>query len=368
MVKGLLLCVIILAVVSDAAGPIDGLFLNMHITHHAGTSLFKLAKANGLHLDGVNGNFNLSPTTNIGSISQLSANDVLKKWRTPVTNDYHSWSNRNHVVSTPDEVQSVKPIRNYVSLEQELLDNVWDVLPLSDPSVHSMIAMRNPISRVLSGDGSMPKMIGHPPNYHTWMHIHTNYAIRYVAGIGKRTYNPSKYRLEGQHHLITEATYLKAVERLKKFDHILITEDMAETAQFICKEWQWNSCLPSRSNGTAQQVRHINPRLTINNDTLYREYMDLGYWDFKLYETAVQMARAQLIAGGYERSVIDTYPTDLRQAMLKGLETPLSELDRNPTRHLGVGSKSKLNDEKASSSTGNSYTSDWEEDVLIVYN
>ncbi len=79
------------------------LFMNYHITHHAGTTMYDLAGRANLSRDGVSGNYNIV----IGE----TVDEVFQKWMTPCNfsayprknhepiigpTDGKSWASRNH--------------------------------------------------------------------------------------------------------------------------------------------------------------------------------------------------------------------------------------------------------------------------------
>lgn len=122
------------------------IFVNYHITHHAGTSVFMLARAAGLAWDGTNGIFNVVTD---------DPKRQYELWTSNVTSYKKGW------VERPNDTSIILPQkREYVAVEQRLYTSVWKGFSLEFPDVHSVFVMRHPIDRLLSSDGNMPKSSG----------------------------------------------------------------------------------------------------------------------------------------------------------------------------------------------------------------
>jgi hypothetical protein len=294
-----------------------GIFVNYHITHHAGTTIYFLARDSNLNYDGMNAIYNIGDKNNSHDHYQpnfkyqfevKNKDEVFNMWHTPITYDYKAWFKRiNTTVRDPTK------IRNFVSIEQPLIDPIWNILPFDNPLIKNMIIMRNPLTRIIAGDGNMNKKDIAKNGYTNRFKLYNNYALRWLAGIAE------KYDYDVA---INENNYNVALKRLKSFDHVVIMEDIIETADFLCKEWNWAKCM-SISNKD-----HIHPRLVINNDTLIKEYLDMYYYDIKLYEEAVKISLKQLIEKNYKHDILDKFPDNYKESLLKELETPIENLRR----------------------------------------
>jgi hypothetical protein len=162
----------------------------------------------------------------------VTKEDTFNMWHTPITNDLRSWGYPRLNTTLPDP----NVIRNYISCEQQGCDNIWNVFPIGHDKVKTMIAMRNPLSRSLAGDGGLNRTDIAVNGYYNTFAKSNNFALRFILGIPRVDKHILGYRD------VNEIDYHKAVQRLKSFDHIIITESMDETTHFLCKEWGWSTC------------------------------------------------------------------------------------------------------------------------------
>lgn len=173
--------------------------------------------------------------------------------------------------------------------------------------------MRNPLTRAISGDGGMNKTDIALNGYTNHIKLYNNYALRWLAGVADD---------DDWNKNITEDNYNKALKRLKKFEHVAIIEDLIETLNFMCVEWSWSKCKTKKKN------INIHPRIIINNDTLIREFLDIYYYDIKLYEEAIKISINQLKEKLYKHDILNNFPTNYKEALLKELEIPIENLNR----------------------------------------
>lgn len=333
----LLYCVLLLVVEGEEAvkKPIEGLFLNVHITHHAGTNLWRLATKNGLASDGMDSNYNLGKNSNCKG-GAMTKEETLKAWISPVTNDTKSWCHR--ALGVP-----VKPLRmrQYVSVEQSLTGDVFNAIPLENRTlVHSMIVMRNPLMRSLAGGPEVSFRKADHPNTKKWHSLgaflkgNSNYAIYQLTGLPNLSDAWHKApKKNSKNRSLTENDYKLAVARLYKFDHVIIQEAMDETSYFICSEWNWQYCVLPPSS--ALDVTH--PRERIANDTLYKELLGMEYyWDYRLYDTAVNMSKAQMNQKGLPNPELDALGSDSRLQLQDDLRLSRTKAPNLYAARLGL--------------------------------
>lgn len=167
------------------------------------------------------------------------------------------------------------PLR-YVAVEQPLIPTVWNLFPYNYSDIVTMIPMRHPLGRLLAGDGRMVSTMNVTVgNYRQWAHMsfNDNYALRWLSG---NTRNP-----------VDEKTYELALERLKFFKHVLVTDAFDDSCQFLCDYMP--NCTPPKSN--KEYLHSLSYRDRFLDDQLLNETINRLYWDFKLYDAAVQIAK-----------------------------------------------------------------------------
>ena len=77
-----------------------------------------------------------------------------------------------------------------------------------------------------------------------------------------------------------------------------------------------------------KKKENIHPRIKINNDTLIREFLDIYYYDIKLYEEAIKISLNQLKEKLYIHDILNNFPINYKESLLKELEIPIENINR----------------------------------------
>lgn len=321
----------VLVVVIRSQPTNDTLFMNYHITHHAGTALHDFISTQ-LIWDGMNGMYNVpsGPITKEG---------MYRLWTTEV--QYAIRKGDSFIYPVEMQARTVRKVENYTAhprlamseavdnvlkrgrrqfleVEQSLKDHVYNALPIDHPNVRSMVVMKNPAVRAVSADRDTPHFtqkfgaVKGQNVFHSWMIKHHNYALKWLSGM----------EFDSSNEKGKEDAYHKAAERLRSFEHIVIQEAMPETTYFFCTEWKLPKCI-------FPTWKHAHQPLfdRFGNISFIHEFLEQDKWNFKLYDLAISIAKEQIEANNLTHSALDTFPNNTHAALLK-------DLTENTTRSI----------------------------------
>lgn len=349
------------------------LYLHYHVTHHAGTTVYKLAKHAGVipsKGDGRNGIFNIgtrhmrswcdnNPKLAPACVPWPNATDVapdafacgdgatgmptrvtfaggisrawqLERWRTNTTSLDHSWHHEHEV--DPDG-----PMRQWVSIEMPMYAFAWSAFPRGDGPrlrISTMTAVRHPLGVIASAYYAY----WHDNHTRTEEKVHDltrlleprkldNYATRWFSGNTDFGGVP-----------LSERDFQRAADRLLRFENVAVVEALADTLRFWCDDWGLSKCDPSV---TKTNVHHFNiPKAVENaelsppaafpaqattpgrkaaerlmaitglNASMFGEIVELNAPSFRLYDIGVEMARSSLRARGQTSDKLEAIPAD----------------------------------------------------------
>lgn len=104
---------------------------------------------------------------------------------------------------------------------------------------------------------------------------------------------------------ISEKHLAIALERVKHFEHVAVQEALTETIAFLCEDWNWTVCTPT---GHARSAGHILVD-RIGDDELLKAKLEEHYYDFKLYDECLKIAREQ--NRGRHTPALDAIPDNM---------------------------------------------------------
>lgn len=215
------------------------LIIHYHITHHAGTTFWRIANKNINEFGkGIN-----------GTMTDINIYASEEDWNKYV----------NKIVNC-----------KWVNIEEPLPINVS--IPNSVKNISWVITIRNPLNRLLSGDGRMNDFpeIKESANYINWINHQNNqnYSLRWLCGKSK---------------LLTIDDLEFAKKRLKKFDIIMVVEDLNNSYKILEKVFNWKYTEIEKKN-------YEDPKIKINNDLEYENFIKRNILDIKLYIYGLQLA------------------------------------------------------------------------------
>ena len=201
--------------------------------------------------------------------------------------------------------------RQFLEVEQILTANVWNALPIDHPNIRSMIVLKNPALRAVSGGRDHKDfVIKHgehfgPIRFHGRLKDEHNYALRWLSGHSFGIHDENA----------KQKAYEVAVQRLHAFEHIVIAEAMPETTYFFCKEWKWERC----KFPIWKHEHHVHPKERFLNTTFFSRFLENDKYNFKLYDTAIAMAKEKMVKNGENHTELDSFPLDSRAALVSDL-------------------------------------------------
>ena len=252
------------------------LLLNIHITHHAGTSLCAMMRKFGA----VPGFACMGPGKKEGT-NQDWPNNTIKK--------SHVWSYND----TSIYVERFRPFFHFMSWEFSKFGNLGNTNWEYDNLV-STIIMRDPMERFLAGGkcGEFHKKITGDPTNETqalyWEYANgqcsDNYALRVLAD--------DAHCVNGSN--TTLACLESAKNLLRRFTFILDQTCLSESMAALGKELHLNITEVAFEN-PRQHKKHPSVRVRLNNDTLY-EFLRLRFRrDIELYEWSKTQSIVQCV-------------------------------------------------------------------------
>ena len=262
----------------------NGIIINFHVTHHAGTSLYAQAMVNGLRSDGLNGIYN----PHAGDTPKQTEN----KWLSSTVDGRAKKLRRNG-----------PGLRQWASIEPGFSRTFGpETVPWDSERVVFITVWRHPMTRLLSLAGTEKKFpeinyrcsvhrLDCPADYTNYVQngrkYNDNYALRMLA---------NKY-----HGLppLTVADVEVAKARLRNFSLILIEEWMPETSKLLCAFLKWKDCtsvLGKKRTVSPTALKSKSPRERIQNDTLYADLLERNRMDIELYHYARTLALEQMSA------------------------------------------------------------------------
>ncbi len=267
----------------------NGIIINFHVTHHAGTAMYQQAVATGLRTDGLNGIYD----PRRGDSPEMTEN----RWISP-TEDGRSGKT----------IRNGPGLRQWASIEPGFSGRFApETVPWDSERVVFITAWRHPITRLLSlagtPDREFPEMnyecstkrLDCPGDFTNFVRkgqkYNDNYALRMLA---------DKYK--GFPPLtVNDLEVAKA--RLRNFSLILIDEWMPETSKLLCAFLKWKDCtsrLGSKHVTKPNTLKSKSPRERIQNDSLYADLLERNRLDIELYHYARTLALEQMRAFGID--------------------------------------------------------------------
>ena len=337
------------------------LFAHYHVTHHAGTAIWSIAKQalyDG-NSDGMNGIFNLGtkamrshcrdhgghapacvPLPNETDVEPdafsspkwgapgspdrdvfagVSREWEIKRWRTLTASADKSWYHKGELDGT---IEPDGSMRRWVSIEMPMYAYAWSVFPWGEGPrrrISTMTAVRHPLNVMLSNSRddqrAKPERLQEAKNK-------DNFALRWFSGntdLGVPVSEPDPER---------------AADRLARFDNVAVVEALADTLRFMCDDWDWKVCDPS-----GKKKHHSLPRVPLSdeaegsrdapaeavaparkaaeiirgggmNASAFGHIVEYNALTFRLYDIGVEMARSRLRARGQSSETLDALPRD----------------------------------------------------------
>lgn len=236
-----------------------GLIVNVHITHHGGTTF--------CHAVGK------SPDAKGGTPSQACW--IVRGQDGPPPNYPHH--NPWMADETSRNIATARKVFHMISWEYDsppsvaLQETNWE-----DPNLFSVIVMRHPIKRLLAGDGRVARKypgvtkgtaMRETLERYATSNFTDNYALRVLAGReccqGKDT---------GRKHLNT------AKALIQRFSVVIDIECLSESLQLLAKN-EWNITLGKLYNGKKRD----DPRTRIGHSDIYAQLEIRNQMDIELY-------------------------------------------------------------------------------------
>jgi hypothetical protein len=241
------------------------LIMNVHITHHAGTTMCNAMKQAGK-----------SPAFACMRGSNDEEFNNTKKFNIDHTN---SWSYQDTAIN----VEAIRPYFHYISMEYRGWGNLhrhnWEY-----DHIVSTIVMKHPIDRFLSGGkcGEFHALsLGDPSNSTQdsyWKYANSrcadNYALRVVTNTSScvNGANTSLACLEG------------AKDLLRRFTYIIDAECFDDSLKALIDELELNVTTIRDKGKHTNKYNEEHRRQRIGNATLYKFLQDRFRRDIELYE------------------------------------------------------------------------------------
>lgn len=254
----------------------DALILNVHPTHHAGTSFCGAIGRNGIN----------------NSIAPRFACNVDKDEVMPnktYGNIYHKYKPWLHDETGPN-IAAVRPYFHMISWEysgknmlkrRTLEDTDWE-----HPKLVSVIITRDPISRLLAGDGNILKKY---PGYNDGTLDHQgwwdyakdrtmpntdNFFLRIVGG--------EKWQRNNEHNNnINRTSYEHAVSVLNRFTFVLDIACLTEGLEVLARLLNLDDSNKKKSNKN-KKPKKLSPEIGYGD--VYNYLLEKNKWDIQLYE------------------------------------------------------------------------------------
>ncbi|KAI2500717.1 hypothetical protein MHU86_13745 [Fragilaria crotonensis] len=239
------------------------LIVNFHITHHAGTTLCRLARDNG-------------PVPQFACMGGRNFPPRLKRY---LSSKFTPWYSNE----TDNSIEKIRPVYHYVSweydlkpLNRSLKDTNWE-----HPKLVSIIVMRNPMDRLLTDVGRKQHVVN-GTSEEWWEYAQTietnNYALRTITsfeGCCNGSNTPNSY-------LGSAKTYLQ------RFTFIIDMDCLDESLTVM-------SSILGFNNTAKPGMRRPSARERIQNDTLYDYLLRRNAMDIALYQWAKERSLVKCV-------------------------------------------------------------------------
>jgi len=201
-----------------------------HITHHAGTTLRKMAKENDISKD-----------------------------------DNFAHMESDHRAGT----LTINPKILYTDFtEKDLPKNLAESLPCNSDEFVSIINIRDPIWRILSGDGSWVTN----GTLNTDACNTDNYGLRKLIG-------------KGFGNALTESDVAFAKQRLEMFDIVIDVAQISDSMKMLCSELGWKKC-------SVEQRPQADPKTMVPPE-VYEKWVQRNRPELEVYRYAQTLSKAQ---------------------------------------------------------------------------
>lgn len=253
----------------------EALILNLHITHHAGTTICSWAGANG-------------PTPKFACMQPRPPQTAA---HVPVLSEWHHGTLMNDTM-----LSNIRVDFHFVSIElaSGKLHYPLAPFPFEHPNVVSMCVMRDPISRLLSGDGRVTKfMLQAYPKFKT-IHDHETWKSK-MWWTYADSYFTNNYAMnsllstapEDKQHRNTHEGLERCKALLVRFTFLLDSACLDDGVKKVSKE------LGFKDNGRGSMMVHKAhasslSRLDHGNKTLLAFLVNKNKLDLELYHFAQQ--------------------------------------------------------------------------------
>jgi hypothetical protein len=266
-----------------------GTIVYMHVTHNSGTTVWGIAKTNALVMPELYSIWN--PCGNGDAYAAKSCPFPYKSKTFPYKQIADGLAQANEYLEAKLGLVFIE----HVLPASGPFDTIWE-----SPGLVFVTAMRHPIGRILSGDGTKGFDEKEQGDYSrwAWAPMANNYNVRSFTnrfGTGTGTGRDDLTRQD-----LEVAKY-----RLRQFSVVFILEWMKESLKLACTVLQWQNCeVPPSKKGV-----HASPRSRIGNDTVYSFLVERNSLDIEFYHYAVELNLKQLRAAGLELPPLRKYYT-----------------------------------------------------------
>jgi hypothetical protein len=274
-----------------------GLLVNIHITHHAGTFVCWWMKYH-LPKGAVPDQSCLATLT--GPVQRIST--LIGLYGDAESYYPEPWLNAS-LRGIAFEYRPATKAEMYVD---------WKSAPLEDSRLVTLAVMRDPLDRLLAGDGMVHRDFGPNPSRRRlverkrtevdWFHyMHSaytnNYALRILAEDVDLKYLVQDNSSAAFHGFsdtmdfideVTEEMFNRAQSTLSRITYIIDQRCLELSLQHVGINLGFDNSKP----GYLHNAKHLHAssRQRIANDTLYEELRQRNKWDIKLYEWAKTQA------------------------------------------------------------------------------